>query len=109
MLCRKLFQFNLRPPKETIKEHLLKFSLPVFPGKAVQNQGYTNPASYRDQGYYEMTPRGPKCHICGQIVNNINRHIGLHTGTNKVTCKVCGKVFSRSDSLRRHMMTHIQR
>uniref|UniRef100_A0A674IK25 C2H2-type domain-containing protein n=1 Tax=Terrapene triunguis TaxID=2587831 RepID=A0A674IK25_9SAUR len=38
--------------------------------------------------------------------DELQRHLQTHTGTKKFTCPVCSRVFMRSDHLSKHMKTH---
>jgi uncharacterized Zn-finger protein len=38
----------------------------------------------------------------------LHRHFRIHTGEKKHKCLICGKLFSRSDHLKKHTLSHHQ-
>ena len=38
--------------------------------------------------------------------DELHRHFRIHTGERRHKCSVCDKSFSRSDHLKKHMMSH---
>ncbi|KAK6644740.1 hypothetical protein RUM43_001009 [Polyplax serrata] len=51
----------------------------------------------------------PFCEICGKnftCTNSLKRHMAVHTGFKPYKCKICERKFSQGSILKRHILTH---
>jgi uncharacterized Zn-finger protein len=59
---------------------------------------------------FEEKPRPHVCKTCGKafsLSNDLSRHMLTHSGEKPHVCKTCEFACSRSSNLARHMLTHL--
>ncbi|CAL4086623.1 unnamed protein product, partial [Meganyctiphanes norvegica] len=90
--------------KDTVKAHLGRKHC-----KAINRGESLNPIPLEIEKQVSQSILKPTCNFCGKVYRtkvNLEKHLLLHTGKNRLACTKCSKKLMSKSELKSHMMQH---